>query len=112
MEDILRIVLYVLGGVLTAIVVFAVSRYVIPWLKTKLGDEKLTYILTMVQEFMSAIEENPEGKTGPEKAEWVIDRVMEIFPKLNRSFIKALINGSMRFLEQEGIVNYQKDRHV
>lgn len=109
MELLTKEVLYVVGGIVGALIAFLIVRYVIPWLKVKLGDQKLSYILDYVTQFMSAIEENGIGLTGEEKAEWVIDRIIEIFPNLKREYVKALIDGSMRALTQAGIINYHKE---
>lgn len=111
MEEVLKIVLYLLGGLLTALVVFTITTYVIPWIKVKIGENRFDMILNQVQSFMGAAEEHSDSMNGEEKSKWVIDRILEIFPKLNRDYIQALIDGSMRVLEQEGIVNYQPKYH-
>ena len=103
-----REVLRATGVVAGLLIIFVVTRYIIPWLKTKLGESKFTYILEQVQAFMCAIEENSGGRTGEEKAEWVIDQIVAMFPKLNREYVKALIDGSMRALTQDGLINYSK----
>ena len=110
-----REILGALGTIVGLLIIFVVTKYVIPWLKSKLGESKFEYILEQIQAFMCAIEEKNEKEgrtlTSEEKAEWVVDRVIEIFPKLNREYIKALIDGSMRALTQDGLINYQKDRY-
>lgn len=99
-----------LGSLLGLLIIFLVTKYVIPWLKVKLGESKFTYVLTFVQAFMAAVEEDIPDGHGEEKAEWVTDRVLEVFPKLDREYVKALIKGSMRALTQDGLINYSRGR--
>lgn len=108
MDPIWKEIFEALGVAIGLLITFIVTRYVIPWLKSKLGESKFLYILERVQQFMCAIEENPEGRTGEEKAEWVTDQILKIFPKLERSYVRALIDGSMRALTQDGLINYHK----
>ena len=107
MDLFLRELLRAAGCIIGLLIIFVVTRYVIPWLKTKLGESKYIYILSQVQEYMCAIEERSDLLTGEQKAEWVTDQIMTLFPKLNREYVRALIDGSMRYLTQEGLVNYQ-----
>lgn len=106
--EIWKDILYVVGVILGMVVVFAVTRYLVPWLKVKLGESKFLYVIQQVQAFMVAIEERAGYLPGEEKAEWVTDRVCEIFPKLNREYVRALIDGSMQALTQDGLINFHK----
>ena len=106
--EIWKDILYVVGIILGVVVAFVVTRYLVPWLKTKLGESKFLYIMQQVQAFMTAIEERAGYLPGEEKAEWVTDRVIEMFPKLEHEYVRALIDGSMQALTLDGLINYHK----
>ena len=79
LELILKPILYILGSVLSGIAIFAVNAYLIPYLKQRLGDDKYNMLVTYIKMCMSAAEEKFPNLDGEQKAEWVIDRIIEIF---------------------------------
>lgn len=107
MERVLAIVLYGVGFIVVSLAGYAIVEYVIPWLKNILGDSTFTRVLTQVQLFMTAAEQSFGKHTGKEKADWVIEQVVKMFPKLNREYVKSLIEGSMKALTDDGLINYK-----
>lgn len=102
---VLEIIFSFVGLVISTVTIWVIKTYVAPWLKTKLGDVKYNSLLERLGTFMSAAETRFGVGSGSEKSAWVIDQVQAIFPGLGKEYVQALIDGLMRPLENDGIVN-------
>ena len=100
---------YVIGFAVTALVAYFAIAYLFPWFKGIIGDNNFATILTMVQLFMTAAEQNGKLPTGADRSKWVVKMVLSKFPKLNAEYVQALIDGSMTALTQDGLINQKKD---
>lgn len=105
---ILELVFSFLGLVISTVGIWAIKTYVFPWLKTKLGDATFDSLLERISTFMSAAEEKFSQSEGEAKSAWVISQIQDIFPKLDKDYIQSLIDGLMKPLEKEGIINQGK----
>ena len=85
------------------LVVLAVSGYVIPWLKTKIGDDKMAILEQFVEACVRAAEQKYTPEEWQEKRQYVgqlvADKCTELGLGLNEAEIDAII---------EGVVNYVK----
>lgn len=68
-----------------AIIVLVATRYLVPWLKTKIGDDTLDIITTWVKEAVHAAEQVMTSNTGAEKKAYVIEFVKKILEENNIS---------------------------
>lgn len=80
------------------------GAYLIPWLKEKLGAEKLSAIAYWVGIFVSAAEQMfTDVKSGAEKLKWVEEQLAARGYSLDTDAVRALIEASVRDLKLEAI---------
>lgn len=98
-EELIKMIVEVVIG----LVVFAVSGYVIPWLKTRIGADKMALLEQFVEACVRAAEQMYTPEEWKIKKDYVTklvsDKATELGLGLNEAEIDAII---------EGIVNYVK----
>jgi len=109
LSEILKNLLYVIALGVGSIILWAGKTYALPWLKTKLGEATYLAVKGYVKDLMAAAEQKfDEVLAGKKKSEWVTDKILEKWPALNREYVQTIIDGLMRQLENEGIINVNK----
>lgn len=101
----LKPLLYVLGYALSTLAIYAFGAYVIPFLKTKLGEEKYNALVSYTRMYMAAVEERFPELDGERKSEWVINQIKQQYPALNNDYLQTIIDGLMQPLSVDGIIN-------
>lgn len=70
-------------------------------LKTKIGEARLSAFIEKCVEAAEQLYPNVGTKMGPEKYQYVVDRVLERYPKLkNNAYLKALIEAAVYKLSE------------
>jgi len=106
LQSIFRYCIYVLAFVVVALIAYLVKRYVIPFLREKLGEERFDALTKYVRLLMCTAEQKfQKAASGLSKSEYVISLVKKKFPDLDESYIQTVIDGLMRPLTAEGCVN-------
>lgn len=115
MNEYITLALVGVGMVLAIVCVVLFKKYVAPWLeekreliKSQLGTEEYNYLASQIQNFMAMAEERLGAGHGKQKSELVISMIKEIFPNVNTDYVQALIDGFMKVLTNEGILNSKK----
>ncbi len=85
------------------IAVLLVSAYVIPWLKTKINDEKLTELEKFCEQAVRSAEQLYSPEEWKLKKQYVLSLVNEKMEKLGLGLNEAEVDAVI-----EGIVNYVK----
>lgn len=108
-EMIIRFFAYALGIVLAAGVLFVGKKYLIPFLKVKIGNEQYDELVTKVYDLMVIAEQRFGPKTGVEKKQFVIDELKKMDIKFDEAFVSDMIDGFMIVLENQNLVNTNKE---
>lgn len=87
------------------IIVLLVSAYLIPWLKTKVNDEKLKELEKFCEQAVRAAEQIYVPQDWKQKKEYVLKLINEKAEKLGLGLNEAEIDAII-----EGFVNYVKHR--
>ena len=87
------------------LVVLLISAYVIPWLKTKINDEKLKELEKFCEQAVRSAEQLYISQDWKQKKEYVLKLINERAEKLGLGLNEAEIDAII-----EGIVNYVKHR--
>ena len=83
-----------------ALIVALVSVFLIPWLKTKIGENKLAEIMTWVQVAVEAAEQlYKESGQGAKKKQYVLDFLASKGFTLNEDEIDKLIESAVYTLK-------------
>lgn len=108
-------ILFCVGMAFAIVCVVLFRKYVAPWIaekreliKAQLGTEEYNSLTTMIQTFMAMAEERIGSGHGKEKSALVIAWIKEKFPNINTDYVQALIDGFMKVLTNEGILNSKK----
>ena len=110
LQSVLRYCIYLFVFVLAALLIYAVKRYLVPFLREKLGDTRFEALTKYVRLLMCAAEEKfTETAAGLSKSDYVISLVKKKFPGIDDSYIQTIIDGLMRPLTAEGCVNVTED---
>lgn len=112
MEQYIPLILIGVGMVLAGVCIVLFKKYVAPWLdekreliKSQLGTEEYNFLTSLIKNFMAMAEERIGAGHGKQKSELVISWVKEIFPNVNTDYVQALIDGFMKVLTKDGILN-------
>ena len=92
----------VAGFVITAIFGL-VARYLIPWLKAKLGAERLADAAYWVEVFVRGAEQWHKDMKGPDKLKWVLLQLDSKGIELDGDELRALIEAAVVELKTEAI---------
>lgn len=108
--DIMNYVAYGLGIALSAIAIWAIKTYLVPWLTVKLGAEKYADLKAKIKDLMAAAEVvyDKIGQ-GKEKSDWVVEQIGKLGLKVSEDTIRNLISGLMIPLENANVVNRNRD---
>ena len=85
------------------VIILLVSAYVIPWLKTKINDEKLTELEKFCEQAVRSAEQLYTQQDRKQKKQYVLNLINEKAEKLGLGLNEAEIDAII-----EGIVNYVK----
>lgn len=112
MEQYITLIFVGIGITIGVVSVVLFKKYIAPWLeekreliKSQLGTEEYNYLSSQIQNFMAMAEERIGAGHGKQKSELVISWVKEIFPNVNTDYVQALIDGFMKVLTKDGILN-------
>lgn len=115
MREYIPLILVGVGMVLTGVFVVLFKKYVAPWIaekreliKSRLDTEEYNFLTSLIQNFMAMAEERIGAGHGKQKSELVISWIKEKFPNVNTDYVQALIDGFMKVLTNEGILNSKK----
>ncbi len=109
MEMMMQFFAYALGIVLASSVLFVGKQYLIPFLRVKIGNEQYDELVKKVQDLMLIAEQHFGPKTGSEKKQFVIDELKKMGVKFDEAFISNMIDGFMVVLENQNLVNTNKE---
>ena len=98
-EELIKMIVECLLG----IAAFVVSAYVIPWLKTRIGADKMAILEQFVEACVRAAEQIYKAEDWQIKKKYVTTMVSEKAQELGLSLNEAQINAII-----EGVVNYVK----
>ena len=73
-----------------ALVAALITAFLIPWIKTKVGNEKLAKLLTLVKIGVGAAEQIYDAEHGKEKKEYVLKYLADRGYKLDDSIENAI----------------------
>ena len=112
MDNYIVIILFGVGVLLGCIALYMFHKYVSPWLaerceqiRQQLGNEKYYMLADRIKTFMAMAEQQVGHGNGKTKSALVIGWIMKLFPGVEKAYVQALIDGFMKPLEQEGIIN-------
>ena len=112
MNQYILLLLFCAGAAVAIICVMLFKKYVVPWLDAKreliesqLDTEEYNNLTSMIQTFMAMAEERIGTGHGKQKSELVISWIKEKFPGINTDYVQALIDGFMKVLTKDGILN-------
>lgn len=109
MEMMMQFFAYALGVVLAASMLFVGKKYLIPFLKVKIGNEQYDELVTKVYDLMVIAEQRFGPKTGAEKKQFVIDELKKMGVEFDETFVSNMIDGFMVVLENQNLVNTNKE---
>jgi len=92
----------IIGLALTALFGL-IARYLIPWLRAKLGAEKLADVIYWVEVLVRAAEQWQKDKNGAEKLEWVLKQLANKGFTLEDDAIRAIIEAQVREIKLEAM---------
>jgi len=90
----------VFGAIVTLLCGLA-SAYLIPWLKAKLGAEKLDAVTRWASVFVAAAEQMFKDKPGAEKLKWVEEQLAGMGFELDADALRAMIEAIVLELKRE-----------
>ncbi len=97
----LDILIKALGSTLATIIITFAS-ILFAKLKTKIGEARLNNYIDRCVRAAEQLFPNLNGKTGPEKYEYVKNLIIQKFPKqANNPYLKALIEGAVYAVSQQ-----------
>lgn len=100
-STILSYILKIAGSALAALIT-TFATILFTKLKTKINNAILNAYIAKVVRAAEQLYPNEGQKTGPEKFQYVVDRVLERFPKLtNNEYLRSLIEGAVYSVSQE-----------
>ena len=112
MNEYIYLILTGVGCALAIVFVALFKKYVAPWLnekreliKSQIGTEEYNNLTSMIRTFMAMAEERIGSGHGKQKSELVIAMIKEKFPDVNTDYVQALIDGFMKVLTKDGILN-------
>lgn len=85
---------------LIAVIALIISTYLIPWLKTKLTAEQLTYAKTAVEVAVYAAEKAYGAGKGEQKLKYVQDVLAARGVELDTIALMSLVDASIKKMEQ------------
>ena len=102
----LRYAIYALGVLIAATLLYLLFAFVIPFAREKLGAERFDALVARVKHLMCVAERKfTEHNAGVMKSDFVITKILQVFPKLDPAYIQLMIDGLMAPLEEEGYIN-------
>ena len=108
-EMMMQFFAYALGVVLAAAVLFVGKKYLIPFLKVKIGNEQYDELVKKVQDLMLIAEQHYGPKTGAQKKQFVIDELKKMGVEFDEVLVSNMIDGFMIVLEAQNLVNASKE---
>lgn len=112
MDNYIVIILFGVGVLLGCIALYMFHKYVAPWLadrceqiRQQLGDEEYYMLVERIKTFMAMAEQQVGPGNGKAKSTLVIEWITKLFPGIDKAYVQALIDGFMKPLEREGIIN-------
>jgi len=108
MEMMMQFFAYALGIVLAAGTLFVGSKYLVPFLKAKIGNEQYDELVKKIKDLMIIAEKHYGPKTGAEKKQFVIDELNKMGIKFDEVFVSNMIDGFMVVLENQNLINVNK----
>jgi len=90
----------IVGAVITALFGL-VARYLIPWLKEKLGEQRLADLVYWIGVLVRAAEQMFKDKTGSDKLDWVKGQITALGYELDEGALRALIEAQVRDMKLE-----------
>ena len=109
MEMMMQFFAYALGVVLAAAVLFVGKKYLIPFLKVKIGNEQYDELVNKIQDLMLIAEQHYGPKTGAQKKQFVIDELKKMGVEFDEALVGNMIDGFMIVLESQNLVNTKKE---
>lgn len=109
MEMMMQLFAYALGIVLAASMLFVGKKYLIPFLRVKIGNEQYDELVKKIKDLMVVAEQHYGPKTGAEKKQFVIDELKKMGIEFNETFVSNMIDGFMVVLENQNLVNANKE---
>lgn len=108
-------ILFCVGAAFAVALIILFRKYVSPvfaakceLIKQQLGDEQYNALVEQIKTFMACAEVQIGAGNGKEKSKLVIQWIKEIFPEVREDYVQALIDGFMKVLTNEGILNTKK----
>lgn len=108
-EMMMQFFAYALGVVLAASVLFVGKKYLIPFLRVKIGNEQYDELVKKIKDLMIIAEQHYGPKTGAEKKQFVIDELKKMGIEFDEAFVSNMIDGFMIVLENQNLVNANKE---
>lgn len=100
-NTILTYILKIAGSALAALVT-TFATILFAKLKNKINEAVLNAYISKVVRAAEQLYPNEGQKTGPEKFQYVVNQVLEKFPKLtNNEYLRSLIEGAVYSLSHE-----------
>jgi len=93
----------IIGAVITALLGL-VARYLVPWLKEKLGEQRLADLVYWIGVLVRVAEQMFQDKKGVDKLDWVKDQLAGLGFELDADALRALIEAQVRDMKLEAIV--------
>ena len=90
----------IIGFVITAIFGL-VARYLVPWLKAKLGAERLADAVYWVEVFVRGVEQWHKDMKGPDKLNWVLLQLSSKGIEMDGNELRALIEAAVLEMRRE-----------
>lgn len=108
MEMMMQFFAYALGIALASSMLFVGYKYLIPFLKAKIGNEQYDELVNKIQDLMLIAEQHFGPKTGAEKKQFVIDELKKMGVQFDEAFVSNMIDGFMVVLENQNLINVDK----
>lgn len=109
-EMMMQFFAYALGVVLAASVLFVGKQYLIPFLRVKIGNEQYDELVKKIKDLMIIAEKHYGPKTGSDKKQFVIDELKKMGVEFDETFVSNMIDGFMIVLENQNLVNSNKEK--
>jgi hypothetical protein len=108
MDMLMEYLMNAIGIAIGAVLLFVVKKYLIPWLKVKIGNDEYDELVKKIKDLMSVAEQHYGPKTGADKKAWVISEIKKLGLKFDEEMVGNLIDGFTGVLTAEGIINKNK----
>ena len=88
------------------VAIIVISRYLVPWIRAKLGNEKFDRVVQEISVLVTAVQQMFPQYTGEQKLEFVTEKITEFLNKQHINFteeqVRLLIESAVKQMKIEG----------